>query len=115
MTHATNYDLANAFPGAPWLFLPAELGDVVAGLKEALSDDWVVERATDCAGEVSIIAFPVREDERTPSFILFESEGRARLAMIECDEWKWDHAFDGFGEAVRAFIAEARAYALTLN
>ena len=110
MTQPVNYDLTKAFPAAPWLFQPAELGEVVAVLKDALGDDWVVERETDCAGEVSIIAFPVGEDEGTPSFILFESEGRARLAAVSSDTWKWHQAFASFPEAVSAFIAEALAY-----
>jgi hypothetical protein len=83
---------------------------VVAVLKEALGGSWVVERETDCTGEVSIIAFPVGENEGTPSFILFESEGRARLATISSDEWNGDRAFDSFPEAVSAFITEALAY-----
>jgi hypothetical protein len=110
MTHPVNYDLANAFPVSPWLFLPAELGEVIPVLRAALGDDWVVEEETDCAGEVSIIAFPVGQGEGTPSFILFGSEGRARLAAIIADEWKWDRAFASFPEAVDAFIGEAMAH-----
>jgi len=113
MTHAINYALADAFPSAPWLFFPAELGEVIAVLKETLGDDWGVERAIDCEGEISIIALPVGGDEWAPSFILFEKEGRAHLAVISFDEWKWDQAFASFGEAVNAFIAEAQAYSLT--
>jgi len=115
MTHAIKYDLANAFPAAPWLFLPAELGEVVGVLKAALGEGWVVERATDWEGETSIIAFPVTQDEGTPSFILFESDGHARLAMISSDKWEWDQGFTSFQETVTAFIAEAQAYSLTLH
>jgi hypothetical protein len=110
MTHPVNQDLANVFPACPRLFLPAELGEVVPVLKASLGDDWVVEEETDCAGEVSIIAFPVGQGEGTPSFILFGSEGRARLAAVIADEWKWDRAFDSFPKAASAFIAEALAH-----
>jgi hypothetical protein len=70
----------------------------------------VVERETDCTGEVSIIALPVGGNEGTPSFILFESKGRACLAAIIADAWRWDRAFGSFPEAISAFIAEALAY-----
>ena len=79
-------------------------------LKDALGDGWVVERVTDYMGEISIIAFPVAEHEGTPSFILFETEGRARLAAVKSDAWGSDQSFASFSEAVSAFIAVARAY-----
>ena len=66
-------------------------------LKDALGDGWVVERVTDYMGEISIIAFPVAEHEGTPSFILFETEGRARLAAVKSDTW-------GIGPKLRQFF-----------
>jgi hypothetical protein len=102
--------VTEAFSAAPWLFEPG-LGDVSALLSQALGADWTVEREIDCEGHVSIIALPEDETDGTPSFILYEKDGLARVATVKCDEWVNDWGFDSFLTAVYKFIAEALASA----
>jgi hypothetical protein len=109
MTHALDDGLTKAFSATPWLLQPTEQGDMVAVLSAALGSDWVVERETDSEGEVSIIALPTEELNGTPAFILYEKDGKARVATIRGDEWECDHGFNGFRQGVDAIIAEARA------
>ena len=61
MTHEANDDLTKALPPLLGCFSPLSLERWFAVLKDALGDEWVVERLTDYMGEVSIIAFPVAE------------------------------------------------------
>jgi hypothetical protein len=109
MTHALDDGLTKAFSETPWLLKPAEHGDVLAVLSAALGSDWAVERETDSEGEISIIALPAEESNGTPTFVLYEKDGQARVATIRGDEWECDHGFNGFRQAVDAIIAEARA------
>jgi hypothetical protein len=109
MTHALDDGLAKAFSAALWLLQPAELGDVIAVLSDALGADWVVERETDYTGEMSIIAFPASDQDARPTFVLYEADGQTHVATIRGDEWASDHGFNRFRQGVDAIIAAAKA------
>ena len=108
MSRSINDHLTKSFSFKPWLFHSGQ-GDVIALVSGALGSDWTVLRETDCEGDVSIIALPAEETDRTPCFILYEKGGQAHVASVRRDKWDRDLSFDSFSEAVDAFIVEALA------
>jgi hypothetical protein len=61
--------------------------DPVVLLTEQLPAGWIAEPSTDPAGQRGIVVFAEVETAVTPTFLIYESIGRIRVATIENDEW----------------------------
>lgn len=107
MSHVIALSSANASLGRSPLWLPLGLDSSVSVLSDALGIHWVVERWSDCGGDLSIIVFSSRDPDVLPTFLLFQQDGETRLATVENDEWTTDGSFRSLRHAVDVLIARA--------
>ncbi|WP_428489561.1 hypothetical protein [Rhodopila sp.] len=107
MSHLTQMSLLNSYRGSLLLRQSDRLEDSVSALSNALGSKWVVERWSDCGGDLSLIVFSRLEPDLMPTFVLFEQDGAIRLATVENDEWAIDRSFRSLCGAVDALIAMA--------
>lgn len=70
MTQVIEFNSAKVLPTDFWLLQPAGLGDTACLLSNALGPEWVVERVSDCEGDLSIMVFSSRDPDAMPTFVL---------------------------------------------
>ena len=88
------------------LRLPAHPFDVRATLSKALGAAWLVQREIGLDGEVSILAMAADDaDNALPTFMLYERDGLAQVAMVQDDVWRAMSSFAGAQAAVAAIVA----------
>jgi hypothetical protein len=90
-----------------WLSANRSPLEVIALLEAGLTRDWEVTQEIDPVGEASIIVMPASDDPAKPSFLVYEMNGKARVATIRNDIWESERVFAASSEAVAAITAAA--------
>ena len=107
MIHLIEMISANSSLAKSPLWQAARLDDSVFELTKALGPHWVVERWSDCGGDLSIVVFSRHDPDALTTFVLFERDGVTRVATVEDDKWTTDRKFRSRRCAINSLIARA--------
>ena len=86
--------------------------DVMVWLSAGASGAWEVEQEIDPAGEVSVIVHPTYDDPALPTFVLYEKDGGARVAVVRHDVWETERVFSSCEQAASSIIALTEAVSI---
>ena len=112
MGHMNENHSIHAGSAINWLREGVAPFDVVEALLESLQGDWLVERETDPAGDLSVIVMSVRDDAALPTFLLYEEDGLAQVATVSGDTWRSKSAYPTCQRAVAAIAAAVERLAV---